>query len=207
MRRTAHKRALTWAGLALMVCLVPLAARVWLHFNGAVESVTLGVVGEFVMRDEGGRPLTRDQLRRSVTIVVNWPSQCVGPEQCLLAKEQLPKIMTWVRESLEPKWTEEKNPLNLLVVGEGAASVSADGRWRRFPEIAQSGSILPASADVDRPTLVLVDNILQFAAMEPLDGELDFTRLSRVISKTAFDQYLGNYLARRTFMGPKRTQN
>ncbi len=207
MRRTAHKRALTWAGLALMVCLVPLAARVWLHFNGAVESVTLGVVGEFVMRDEGGRPLTRDQLRRSVTIVVNWPSQCVGSDRCLLAKEQLPKIMTWVRESLEPKWTEEKNPLNLLVVGEGAASVSTDGRWRRFPEAAQSGTILPASAEVDQPTLVLVDNILQFAAMETLDSELDFTRLSRVISKTAFDQYLGNYLARRTFMGPKRTQN
>jgi hypothetical protein len=125
----------------------------------------------------------------------------------LLAKEQLPKIMTWVRESLEPNWTEEKNPLNLLVVGEGAASVSTDGRWRRFPEAAQSGTILPASAEVDQPTLVLVDNILQFAAMETLDSELDFTRLSRVISKTAFDQYLGNYLARRTFMGPKRTQN
>jgi hypothetical protein len=125
----------------------------------------------------------------------------------LLAKEQLPKIMMWVRESLEPKWTEEKNPLNLLVIGEGANSVSVEGRWRRFPETAQLGTVLPLSADVDRPTLVLVDNILQFAAMEPLDGELDFTRLSRVISKTAFDQYLGNYLARRTFMGPKRTQN
>jgi hypothetical protein len=124
-----------------------------------------------------------------------------------LAKEQLPKIMTWVRESLEPKWTEEKNPLNLLVVGSGASSVTVDRRWRRFPETAQLGTVLPLSADVDRPTLVLVDNILQFAAMEPLDGELDFTRLGRVISKTAFDQYLGNYLARRTFMGPKRTQN
>ena len=207
MPLTAHKRALIWAGLALMVCLVPLAARVWLHFNGAVESVTLGVVGEFVMRDDGGRPLTRDQLRRSVTIVVNWPSKCVEPDRCLSAKEQLPKLMTWVRESLEPKWTEEKNPLNLLIVGDGADSVPVDGRWRRFPEIAQLGTILPASADVDQPTLVLVDNILQFAAMETLDSELDFTRLSRVISKTAFDQYLGNYLARRTFMGPKRTQN
>lgn len=207
MRLTAHKRALIWAGLALLVCMAPLAARVWLHFNGAVEPVALGVVGEFVIRDEGGRALTRDQLRRSVSIVVNWPSQCAGVDRCLLAKDQLPKLMTWVRDSLEPKWTEEKNPLNLLVVGEGAGRVSVDGRWRRFPEAAQAGTILPSSAEIDRPTLVLVDNILQFAAMETLDSELDFTRLGRVISKTAFDQYLGNYLARRTFMGPKRTQN
>ena len=47
----------------------------------------------------------------------------------------------------------------------------------------------------------------QFAAREDLDKELDFKHLERVLSKTAFDQYLGNYLANRTFMGPKRKQN
>jgi hypothetical protein len=68
-------------------------------------------------------------------------------------------------------------------------------------------TLLPATATLDQPWLVVVDNVLQFSALESLNGELDFARLGRVISKTSFDQYLGNYLSRRTFMGPKRTQN
>jgi hypothetical protein len=62
-------------------------------------------------------------------------------------------------------------------------------------------------ADLDQPWLVVVDNVLQFSALESLNSDLDLERLGRVISKTSFDQYLGNYLSRRTFMGPKRTQN
>ena len=113
----------------------------------------------------------------------------------------------WVNDSLKPKWTEEKNPLVLAVVGEGASDLKGFDGWRQFSLKPDDGALLPAKTDLDRPWLVVVDNTLQFAAREDLNKELDFKHLERVLSKTAFDQYLGNYLANRTFMGPKRKQN
>jgi hypothetical protein len=202
-----HRRALRWAGLALVLGLVPLAARVWFEQNGALEKTDLGVVGEFVIRDESERALTRDQLRRALTLMVYWPKQCVTPSHCEEAKKQFEVLSSWVQQTLEPGWTEEKNPLHLIIVGEGALDLKAPPSWRRFSDVVDDNTLLPSSAVMDEPWLVVVDNVLQFAAVESLNTDLNFKRLSRVISKTSFDQYLGNYLSRRTFMGPKRTQN
>lgn len=202
-----HRKALLWAGLALAIGSLPLAARVWLQTHGATEKPDLGVVGEFVIRDETDRPLTKDQLRRALTLIIYWPKDCMSATKCQEARNRVKDLRAWVAATLEPGWTEEKNPLHLIIVGDGALDLEASGRWRRFQEPVDMNSLLPATASVDRPWLVVVDNVLQFSALESLDGDLDFDRLGRVISKTSFDQYLGNYLSRRTFMGPKRTQN
>lgn len=201
-----HQKALRWAALALVLCTLPLAARVWLDRNGAIEQSELGVVGDFVVRDEFDHPLTKDQLRRALTLVIYWPKDCVTPETCREARTRVEALQAWVQSSLEPKWTEEKNHLHLLVLGEGALGIDAGGRWRRFPETIDAQALLPASASLNQPWCVVIDNVLQFAALENLNTDLNFRRLGRVISKTSFDQYLGNYLSRRTFMGPKRTQ-
>jgi hypothetical protein len=205
--RSRHRKALMWALFALALGSVPMAARVWLEKNGAMEQPTLGVVGEFVIRDENDRPLTRDQLRRALTLILYWPKNCISAPSCQDARTRIQALRSWVEATLEPGWTEEKNQLHLIIVGEGALDLEASGRWRRFPESFDVNTLLPATAALDQPWLVVVDNVLQFSALESLNGELDFARLGRVISKTSFDQYLGNYLSRRTFMGPKRTQN
>jgi len=202
-----RRKALLWAVLALALGSVPLAARVWLEKNGAMEQPSLGVLGEFVIRDDNDRPLTRDQLRRALTLILYWPKNCISAPSCQEARKRVEELRSWVEAALEPGWTEEKNQLHLIVVGEGALDLTASGRWRRFPESIEANTLLPSNAALDQPWLIVVDNILQFSALESLDKDLDFDRLGRVISKTSFDQYLGNYLSRRTFMGPKRTQN
>jgi len=203
-----HRKALRWAGLALVLCLVPLAARVWFEKNGALEQPDLGVVGEFVMRDENERPLTRDQLRRALTLIVYWPKECGGSsDECGEARQRFEVLSSWVQETLEPGWTEEKNPLHLIIIGEEALDLKAPQRWRRFSGVVDENTLLPPGVSMNEPWLVVVDNVLQFAALESFNKDLNFQRIARVISKTSFDQYLGNYLSRRTFMGPKRTQN
>lgn len=205
--RDRHRKALMWAVLALLLGSLPVAGRVWLQKHGALEQPDLGVVGEFVIRDEADQALTRDQLRRALTLIVYWPKSCISAADCQDAKRRVMDLQSWVGSTLEPGWTEEKNPLHLIIIGEGAGDLDSVGRWRRFPELVEANTLLPSSAELHRPWLVVVDNVLQFSALESLDGDLNFEKLGRVISKTAFDQYLGNYLSRRTFMGPKRTQN
>lgn len=200
-------RAFIWAAAALSICLVPLGARIWLERHGALEQPDLGVVGEFVVRDQADLPLTRDQLRRSLTILIYWPKSCGDGSRCAAARSSAISVGKWVNESLKPKWTEENNPLVLAVVGEGASDLKGFDGWRQFALKPDDGALLPMKTDLERPWLVVVDNTLQFAAREDLNKELDFKHLERVLSKTAFDQYLGNYLANRTFMGPKRKQN
>jgi hypothetical protein len=202
-----RKRATLWALGALLVCSIPLAARVWLDQNGALEREDLGAVGEFILRDERDAALNRDQLRRSVSIVIFWPGSCGEQQNCSSARGNVAKLERWVNESLKPKWTEEKNPLNLLVVGEGSSTIPKMADWRVFPGVVDPGSVIPLALDLAKPHVVVIDNNLLFSAAEPLAEELNFARLERVLSKTAFDQYLGNYLSGRTFMGPRRHQN
>lgn len=202
-----RKRALRWALGAFVVCLVPLGARVWLEQNGAVERADLGAVGEFILRDDSGSALNRDQLRRSVTIVIYWPKKCEDPQSCHGARDAVKKVQNWVADSLQPRWTEEKNPLNLFVAGESAVELPRLPSWRIFPGVVDPGTIIPGRLDTSKPHVVVIDNNLLFAASEDLEQGVNFEKLERVLSKTAFDQYLGNYLSGRTFMGPKRHQN
>lgn len=202
-----HKRGLKWALVALVICSIPLAGRLWLESNGALERPDLGAIGEFVMRDQADMPLIRDQLRRSVTVILHWPASCVEPNSCETARKTAKTVGQWVDSSLKPKWTEENNPLILAVVGEGAASLEGLNGWRVFATQPAEATILPAGTDMTKPWLVVVNNELLFSAREDLNQDIDFQMLERVLSKTAFDQYLGNYLSRRTFMGPKRHQN
>jgi hypothetical protein len=204
---TRLKRALIWAGGAFVLCLIPLFGRIWLERNGALERAELGVVGEFVVRDQADAPLTRDQMRRSVTIIIHWPASCSEAGKCISALNTANSVHDWVNKSLKAKWTEENNALILAIVGDGAASLSGFGDWRKFVGKPEDATVLPAGTDLSRAWLVVVDNSLQFSAREDLELGLNFQKLERVLSKTAFDQYLGNYLSKRTFMGPRRTQN
>ena len=134
-----RKKALLWAVAAFILCLFPLMARVWLDRHGALERPELGVVGEFVLRDHKDVALTRDQLRRSVTVILYWPALCAAPDACSEALKTAEMTRDWVNKSLKPKWTEENNPLVLAVVGEGANALESFTDWRRF-------AILPGEA-------------------------------------------------------------
>jgi hypothetical protein len=201
------KRALLWASGALVLCLIPVFARIWLERNGALERPELGVAGEFVLRDQSDTPLTRDQMRRSVTVILHWPSECNAANVCRKSLETAHLVHEFVNKTLRSKWTEESNKLILAIVGDGADALKEFEDWRKFAVKPTEATILPAGTDLSRAWLVVIDNSLQFSAREDLETTVNFEKLERVLSKTAFDQYLGNYLSKRTFMGPRRTQN
>ena len=202
-----QKKAFMWGAAALVLGSILLMTRVWLDQNGAVERPELGVVGEFILRDHLGEPLTRDQMRRSLTTIIYWPEGCLRQESCVDARANAESVKAWVEQSLTAKWGEDHNPLLKIVVGPGAEGLFSEAGWRRFIVNPSEATLLPAGTDLSRPWLVVVDNSLQFAARQDLEQSVDLRSLERVLSKTAFDQYLGNYLSKRTFMGPKRTQN
>ena len=202
-----RKRAIKWALVALVLGVLSIAGRIWLDNNGALERPELGVVGEFVLRDASDNPLTRDQLRRSLTLIIHWPAVCAAADSCTFARTNAAEVRSWVERSLTANWGEDHNPLVKIVVGEGAAGIFTGSDWRLFPIAPGDGTILPTATDQSKPWLVVVDNNLQFAVQQELNQPVNLRGLERVLSKTAFDQYLGNYLSKRTFMGPKRTQN
>jgi hypothetical protein len=202
-----QRRALKWSALALTLGFMTLLGRIWLDRHGAVERPELGVVGEFILRDHVDQPLTRDQLRRSLTVIIYWPPACSDANLCAEARTNINAVNGWIEHTLTAKWGEDHNPLMKLAVGSGAKTLSLKADWRRFESPQSEVGLLPVGSDLTKPWLVVVDNNLQFAFREDFNQVLDLSHLERVLSKTAFDQYLGNYLSKRTFMGPKRTQN
>ncbi len=202
-----RKKAFLWGAAALIFGSILLMVRLWLDRNGAVERPEFGVVGEFILRDQGGQPLTRDQMRRSLTAIIYWPEACKPEASCSEARTNAKKVKAWIEQSLTAKWGEDHNPLIKIIAGAGAGGLFSETDWRVFPVNMVDATLLPAGTDLSRPWLVVVDNSLQFAARQDLAHGVDLRGLERVLSKTAFDQYLGNYLSKRTFMGPKRTQN
>lgn len=198
-----HRRALFWTlGIAVFFA-GPIAFRIWLQSDAAAVAIPdLGDVGTFVYHDSAGEPITREVLRRGVTIVVHIPKSC-DDNTCSLALEQARATEKWIKDQLSSGYTEEKNPLFLISSG-GGFQPTEGSKWHTINEVVTEGSLLPMEHASDRAWLVVVDPWLVFAGAWDLTKPIDHKRLERVLSRTTFEQYMGNYLARRTFMGPKR---
>lgn len=200
--QTRHRRALLWTFGFAAVLAGPLAFRIWLQTDaGNVAVPHLGDVESLVYHDVAGEAITRDVLRRGVTIVVHIPKSCQG-NACDLARQQAETTKAWIKDHLTINYTEEKNPLFLLATGGGW--LPKEPTWRTINEVVLEGSLLPRGYSNDQTWLVVIDPWLVFAGAWDLSQPIDHKRLERVLSRTTFEQYIGNYLARRTFMGPKR---
>ena len=197
-----RRRAIYWTlGIAAILA-GPLAFRIWLQTQaGSVALPHLGDVESFVYHDTKGEALTREHLRRGVTIVMHIPAQC-SDASCDLARAQAQVTETWIKNHLTINYTEEKNPLFLLNTGGGYHSDNPS--WRSISEEISEGTLLPHGYPNNHAWLVVVDPWLIFAGAWDLTQPIDHKKLERVLSRTTFEQYMGNYLARRTFMGPKR---
>jgi hypothetical protein len=160
----------------------------------------LGQVLPFVFYDDKGLPLTRELLYKGVTLILYTPSPC-DAQTCPVAARQVTMISDWVSKNLSIEHAEEKNPLNLLTAG--GSSIAPAG-WRKMVGAIDPGTLIPLSCSADRSWFVVIDPWLNFAGAWSLDESMDQATLERVLSKTTFEQYLGNYLSRRTFMGPRK---
>ena len=201
--RSRHLRALLWMSVVAAILVVPVSYRVYLQSKaGDVANPNLGDVQQFVYHDKLGKPWTMVSLRRSVTLILHLPKNC-QMENCALAWKQASEMMDWIQSHLTIKYTEEKNPLNLIVTG-GNESFSPSGAWSIVSEPIESGTLIPAGFDLAKPWFIAIDPGLSFAGAWSLNDVLNHEKIERVLSRTTFDQYMGNYLARRTFMGPRK---
>lgn len=197
-----RKRALLWTLAILTLVSGPLLFQAWLISDaGKVAIPNLGHVEPFVLRDVEDQPITKEILYQAVVIVVNIPQSCAG-SSCPLAQAQAKEISLWIQDQLKIGYTEEKNPLHLISTGGGFTPPTTG--WRIVSAPAPAGGLIPESYDPNTPWLVVIDPWLVFAGAWDLTKPIDRKTLQRVLSRTTFEQYLGNYLARRTFMGPRR---
>lgn len=197
-----QRRAIYWTLGVAAILAGPLAFRIWLQSQaGAVAVPRLGDVESFVYHDTKGEAVTREHLRRAVTIVMHIPAQC-SDAKCDLARTQAQTTQTWIKDHLTMTYTEEKNPLILLSTGGGYQP--GDPSWRSIDEDIVEGALLPRGYPNNHAWLAVIDPWLLFAGAWDLTQPIDHKQLERVLSRTTFEQYMGNYLARRTFMGPKR---
>jgi hypothetical protein len=198
-----HQRALKVTVILALFLVLPISYRVWLEYGSEYSKLDsgLGTVQPFVLRDTKDIPLTKETLARSVSVVLNIPAS-MNPEHTEIIKNNVTFISKWISENLILSNPEEKNPLNLLVIGDDFGLTTPN--WRKFNAKVESGSLIPEKYSPDDPLLVLIDPNLEFAGTWSLSKEQPNNTLEKVFSRTIFEQYLGNYLSRRTFMGPKR---
>lgn len=201
--QSRHRRAMFWTLGIAAVLAGPLAYRIWLQADAeTVAMPNLGDVQPFVYHDTRGQSLTRETLRRGVTVVIHIPKNCPEAE-CGLARAQARTTETWIKTHLTIRHAEEKNPLFLLSTGGGFNPADRDA-WQVIDEDISDGTLLPSGHARTQAWLVVIDPWLSFGGAWDLTKPIDQRRLERVLSRTTFEQYMGNYLARRTFMGPKR---
>ena len=196
-----HRRAMLWTAGVLIVLGAPITYLISLNLKaGNVARPSLGEVGTFIYRDVTGKTVTRDSLYKGLTFVINLPRRC-STELCPNESTNAILASKWVADNLTIGYTEEKNPLNLLVTG--GSSVLVPG-WRVIPEALDVGTLVPSGYAPEQSWLAVVDPWLDFAGAWDLSVPLDQSSMERVLSRASFEQYLGNYLAKRTFMGPRK---
>ncbi|MCX6125585.1 MAG: hypothetical protein NTV34_12700 [Proteobacteria bacterium] len=196
-----HRRAILWTFGVLVALGAPIAYLMSLNLKaGKIARPSLGEVGTFIYRDVTGEAVTRDSLYKGLTFVINLPKRC-SLKLCPNESANAMLASKWVSDNLTIPYTEEKNPLNLMVTG--GSSVIVPG-WRVIPENLNVGTLVPIGYDPEQSWLAVIDPWLDFAGAWNLSVPLDQTSMERVLSRASFEQYLGNYLAKRTFMGPRK---
>ncbi|MCX6118073.1 MAG: hypothetical protein NT027_11065 [Proteobacteria bacterium] len=200
-----QKRAFIWAAAVGIFFVVPIGYRAWLEF-GSVSSLAnynLGEVVPFVYRDRQNDPVTMDHVERAVTIVIHVPDQ-LDPKGSNIVDGNVSLIVDWVKKNLTVRYSEEKNPLNLFKTGPGKHLDHVLSEWRFIDETILDQTLIPSGYDLSKPWLVVIDGNRLFTGAWSLESPINVRLVQSALSRTTFEQYLGNYLARRTFMGPRR---
>lgn len=209
LKTTRSKRAVWISLLVGILLMIPVGYRAWLDISaGGTLELGMGQVKPFLVADDLGKQITQESIRGTLTVVLNVPSICLNHSElktnidCPVVKQNADKIVTWVDTNLKIKYSEDKNPLSLLATSGGY--VPSDTSWTRINESPKEGHMVPTGFDEDTPSVTVIDPWLNFVYAWRLDKDFRVEELKRVLSRSVMDQYLGTYLAKRTFMGPKR---
>ena len=209
LKTSRSKRAIWIALLVGILLMIPVGYRAWLDVSaGGTLELGMGQVKSFLVVDVLGKQITQESIRGTLTVVLNVPSICLNNQEsqtniaCLGVIQSSDEIVNWVDTNLKIKYSEDKNPLSLLATSGGY--IPKDLSWTNIPESPKEGHLVPNGFGADMPSVTVIDPWLNFVYSWRLGQDFKVEELKRVLSRSVMDQYLGTYLAKRTFMGPKR---
>jgi hypothetical protein len=199
-----HKRALIWTLVVGALLGIPVGYFAWqLHQSRDWLNAPKDPVSSFYYRDSDSGFWTKEKLFRSMTIVIYLP-KCESNE-CSLVADRAAGLMNWINERLTMRYSEESNPLHRLVVGWPKEKPIASNWHRLIVEDENKLELLPMKTPKDKPWFVVIGPDAHFIGLHSLGDGFELKQVERVLSRTVMEQYLSNYLARRTFMGPRRS--
>jgi hypothetical protein len=209
-----HLRALKATSLLALCLALPVGYLVhWqLKLKETVTEQTPSLpLSSFVMADSSGALWTDQSLLGSVTVVA-WMPEAKSAEINAQNELALTKVNQALLSFREIPHAEDRNPLRQFCMGDCSSvkTFSLGGQhWIAFAKAKSFASQFPQlnqelNQDL-KPALLIIDPKLHRAygmAFDGTDQQLD--HFSRELTRITFGQYLDTYLAKRTFMGPKR---
>lgn len=215
-RSARRRRAWKTTALVAMICAVPLAIKHWLTETYGMSDPQAALALEpFVLTGENGDTLTRHDLFSVVHLAIHRPQQC--DDGCF---EPAREIIDWSRQQFVKKlegqdtktmrvliFTDRPEDFAELRQAASAFDAEAGESSLRFFPAAQFADLIPAANEGGQGgnlALAVIDQhaeLIRYAS--PLNSA-DLPKLKARLSKASFNHYLDDYLAKRTFFGPRR---
>ncbi len=207
-KRQRHLRAVKASSILALCLALPVGYLVRWQLKLRHAELTPSLqISSFVMADMSGALWTDQSLLGSVTVVL-WIPDAKTAE--IKAQNELALIK--VNEALlsfrEIPHAEDKNPLRQFCIGAcSSVKIFSEGgqHWLAFAKSKGFASQFPQMNQDEIPSLMIIDSKLnQVFAATYTGADSEIEHFSRELTRITFGQYLDTYLAKRTFMGPKR---
>ncbi|MCB9229925.1 MAG: hypothetical protein H6618_09960 [Deltaproteobacteria bacterium] len=201
-----HKVAIRRSCLMALFLSIPLLFILYHHQqnNQSGQPEVLNESDDFYFVTEDGNPFTKSSLRNMISLLAFVPKDCVRCQQ-----ERFRQVQSWAELHLKHR-SQTHLSWQLLVFG-SEQSTPGDG-WLRLHsppgiEASPEEEMLPitgsSTLDTDRISWIMINENGSVLGIFP-DEESSWEALTRLWSKSLFNQYLSSYLSTRTFFGPRR---
>jgi hypothetical protein len=216
-RRKKKQKAWAITTLVALICLALFGTKYWLLANyGSMRSPTSYPLLPFVAKDSQDSLWTRHRIWGAVHMAILAPKDC--SDSCRDLNRQL---LEWTEDKLmRHEQAYDTRPLNILFFDHSNSS-GADPELRiqnslltRFSAAAWDeifSPSLPAEENTkDQPSSakwLIINQEAEIAYIFRPEDEQALAEVKAIISKMAFNHYLDDYLAKRTFFGPRKDKD
>lgn len=213
-RRKKKQKAWTITLLVALICLALFGTKYWLLANyGSMRNPAAYPLAPFVAKDADDSLWTRHRIWGAVHLAILAPDSCVGT-----CRDLNRELLLWTEDKLmRHEQAYDTRPLNILLfadadpLGLDAPLPSQNSLLTRFSAATWDeifGPSLPRDGDdkdqADSAWWLIINQEAEISYIIRPDEEQSLAEVKAIISKMAFNHYLDDYLAKRTFFGPRK---